>query len=99
MEIEADQRHVSMILKELGIDAGFRGKDQLSVKMTAAELSQVAATAALTGERVRQYRSLAMRIAYLSLDRADLLESARHMASQMKEPREETGVTGLECSE
>eukprot|EP00971_Amphidinium_carterae_P156045 3093763-Amphidinium_carterae.1 len=29
-----------------------------------------------------------MRIAYLSLDRADLLESVRHMASEMKEPRE-----------
>eukprot|EP00971_Amphidinium_carterae_P110315 2185710-Amphidinium_carterae.4 len=29
-----------------------------------------------------------MRIAYLSPDRADLLECARHMASQMKEPRE-----------
>eukprot|EP00971_Amphidinium_carterae_P132215 2619062-Amphidinium_carterae.1 len=29
-----------------------------------------------------------MRIAYLSLDRADLLECVRHMASRMKDPRE-----------
>eukprot|EP00971_Amphidinium_carterae_P048482 955514-Amphidinium_carterae.2 len=56
--------------------------------MPAAELSRVAATAALIGFRVKQHRSLVMRIAYLSLDRADLLESVRHMASQMKEPRE-----------
>eukprot|EP00971_Amphidinium_carterae_P229814 4560347-Amphidinium_carterae.1 len=56
--------------------------------MTVAELNQVAATAALVGSRVKQYRSIVMRIAYLSLDRTDLLESVRHMASQMKEPRE-----------
>eukprot|EP00971_Amphidinium_carterae_P314073 6242561-Amphidinium_carterae.1 len=56
--------------------------------MTAAELSQVAATAALTGSGVKQYQSVVMRIVYLSLDRADLLETVRHMASQMKEPRE-----------
>eukprot|EP00971_Amphidinium_carterae_P302899 6018315-Amphidinium_carterae.1 len=62
MEIEADQRHVSMILKELGMDAGFRGKDQPSVKWTAAELLQAAGTPALKGERVRQYRSIVMRI-------------------------------------
>eukprot|EP00971_Amphidinium_carterae_P089022 1762091-Amphidinium_carterae.1 len=75
MEIEADQRHVGMILRELGLEPGSRGKDVPVVEMTAAELSQVAATAALTGSRVKHYRSLVMRIAYLSLDRADLLES------------------------
>eukprot|EP00971_Amphidinium_carterae_P097626 1931942-Amphidinium_carterae.1 len=67
MGIKADQRHVDMILRELGclgIDAGVRGKYLPSVKMTAAELGQVAATAALTGEKVRKYRSLVMRIAY-----------------------------------
>eukprot|EP00971_Amphidinium_carterae_P277150 5499766-Amphidinium_carterae.4 len=69
--MEADQRHVDMILKVLGIDAGVRGKDLPSVKMSAAEPAQVAATA-LTGEKVRKYRSLVMRIACLSLDRADL---------------------------
>eukprot|EP00971_Amphidinium_carterae_P060562 1198562-Amphidinium_carterae.1 len=85
MEIETNQGHVSMILKELGIDAGVKGKDLPSVKMTAVELGQVAATAALTGEKVWQYQSLLMRIACLSLDRADLLESVRNTLSQMQE--------------
>eukprot|EP00971_Amphidinium_carterae_P194676 3863151-Amphidinium_carterae.1 len=87
MEIEADQRHADVILRELGIDAEVRGKELPSVKMAAAELGQVAAPAALAGETVRKYRSLVMRSAYLSLDRA-LLECVRHMASQMTEPRE-----------
>eukprot|EP00971_Amphidinium_carterae_P262138 5199547-Amphidinium_carterae.1 len=56
MEIEADQRHVDMILKELGVDAGVKGKDLPSVKMSAAELGQVAATPALTGEKGRPVR-------------------------------------------
>eukprot|EP00971_Amphidinium_carterae_P088740 1755939-Amphidinium_carterae.1 len=56
--------------------------------MIVAELNQVAAAAALVGSRIKQYRSIVMRIAYLSLDRADILESVRHMASQMKEPKE-----------
>eukprot|EP00971_Amphidinium_carterae_P097024 1920611-Amphidinium_carterae.1 len=42
----------------------------------------------MTPERVRKYSSLVMRIAYLGLDCADLLECVRHMASKMKEPRE-----------
>eukprot|EP00971_Amphidinium_carterae_P246349 4892931-Amphidinium_carterae.2 len=88
MEIEADQRHVDMILRELGIDAGVRGKYLPSVKMTAVERGQVAATAALTGEKVWKYRSFVMRIAYLSLDRADLLECVRHIPCQINEPRE-----------
>eukprot|EP00971_Amphidinium_carterae_P201460 3997400-Amphidinium_carterae.2 len=50
-------------LRKLGIDAGVRGKYLPSVKMTAAELGPAAATAALTGEKVRKYRSLVMRIA------------------------------------
>eukprot|EP00971_Amphidinium_carterae_P137549 2725978-Amphidinium_carterae.1 len=60
MEIEADQRHVSVILKGLGIDAG------PSVKMTAAEL---------------EYRFLVMRIAYLSLDRAESRLTSPHAFS------------------
>eukprot|EP00971_Amphidinium_carterae_P064556 1279022-Amphidinium_carterae.1 len=47
MEIESDQRHVGMIVRELGLEPGSRGKDVPSIKMTIAELNQVAATAAL----------------------------------------------------
>eukprot|EP00971_Amphidinium_carterae_P023795 469065-Amphidinium_carterae.1 len=49
MEIEADQ---------LGLEAGFGGKDLPSVKQTATELSQVAVSAAMIPDRVRKYRSL-----------------------------------------
>eukprot|EP00971_Amphidinium_carterae_P223330 4431329-Amphidinium_carterae.1 len=89
MEIEADQRHVNMVLRELGLDtSNCKGKDLANVKLTAQELEEIEKTPVLLGDRAKQYRSLAMRIAYLSQDRVDLLESVRHMASRMKDPRE-----------
>eukprot|EP00971_Amphidinium_carterae_P135940 2693676-Amphidinium_carterae.1 len=89
MEIEADQRHVTMVLRELGLDAGHcKGKDLANVKLTAQESEEIDKTPVLLGDRAKQYRSLVMRIAYLSQDRVDLLESVRHMASRMKDPRE-----------
>eukprot|EP00971_Amphidinium_carterae_P254640 5055152-Amphidinium_carterae.1 len=93
--IDCDQRHIAMIWKELELETGAEGKDLPSVKLSAVELGQIAATAAMTPERVRKYRSLVMRIAYLSLARVDLLECVRHMASRMKDPREGRLLNGL----
>eukprot|EP00971_Amphidinium_carterae_P315554 6272137-Amphidinium_carterae.1 len=53
------------------------------------------ATAAMTPERVRKDRSLVMRIAYLSLDRADLLECVRHIQDEgSKRRRLDPGAEG-----
>eukprot|EP00971_Amphidinium_carterae_P216949 4306758-Amphidinium_carterae.1 len=79
MEIATDQRHIAMIWKELGLDERSSSKDLPSVKLLASELNQLAESSAMSGERIRQYRSLVMRIVYLSIYSADLFECVRHM--------------------
>eukprot|EP00971_Amphidinium_carterae_P073557 1454433-Amphidinium_carterae.1 len=52
MEIEADQRHVTMVLRELGLDAGHcKGKDLANVKLTAQELEEIDKTPVLRTPR------------------------------------------------
>ena len=40
----------------------------------------------LTAEEASAYRSIAMRIAYLAMDRPDLLRTSRELAKGLKEP-------------
>eukprot|EP00971_Amphidinium_carterae_P217101 4309811-Amphidinium_carterae.1 len=70
-----------MVLRELGLDINSKGKDlandmaQCQVDSSGtASLEEIAKTPVLLGDRAKQYRSLVMRIAYLSQDRVDLLE-------------------------
>eukprot|EP00971_Amphidinium_carterae_P025457 502466-Amphidinium_carterae.1 len=84
MEIECDQRHIAMMWKELELETGAKGKDLPSVKLSAVELGQIAATAAMTPDRVRKYRSLVMRIAYLSVDRVGATHGVPDEGSQRR---------------
>eukprot|EP00971_Amphidinium_carterae_P338040 6475199-Amphidinium_carterae.1 len=73
VEIESDQRHVSKLWQELGMDPkSTKSRDTPAIKQTAVEAEKAMQSPLLVGKWVTQYRSIVMRIAYLSLDRADL---------------------------
>eukprot|EP00971_Amphidinium_carterae_P034443 677973-Amphidinium_carterae.1 len=58
--------------------------DQRYVAMGLKERRLETGSTVLTAERTRMYRSLVMRIAYLSLDRAYLIACVQHVASRLK---------------
>ena len=80
MEIEPDQRHVDILLREHGLDdSRSKGVDTPRVKKSE---SQVFAGR----EGLRFYHSGAMRISHLGQDRADVQEAAKCLSRRMQSP-------------
>ena len=80
IEMEADPRHVDLVLEQLGLEKGVSVTTPL-VKVKDEDMDKTplgTAEAAL-------YRSIAMRIGYLSMDRPDLLRTVRELAKGLKE--------------
>ena len=69
--IEADSRHAELLIEELGLKNG-KGVETADVKKSVDQQLLEAKAAALPPDMVKKYRSLVMRAAYLSQDRADL---------------------------
>ena len=84
---EADPRHAEMIVKQLGLQDA-KPVVTPSEKMTAQEALAVAEMGTLPAEQSKSYRSLVMRAAYLSLDRADIAETVKSLARDMANPTE-----------
>ena len=83
IEMEADPRHVDLVLEQLGLEKGVSVTTPL-VKVKDEDMDKTplgTAEAAL-------YRSIAMRIGYLSMDRPDLLRIVRELAKGLKEPQQ-----------
>ncbi|CAE7223346.1 GIP [Symbiodinium sp. CCMP2592] len=83
IEMEADPRHVGLVLEQLGLEKGVSVTTPL-VKVKEEDMDKTplgTAEAAL-------YRSIAMRIGYLSMDRPDLLRTVRELAKGLKEPQQ-----------
>ena len=83
IEMEADPRHVDLVLEQLGLEKGVSVTTPL-VKVKEEDMDKTplgTAEAAL-------YRSIAMRIGYLSMDRPDLLRTVRELAKGLKEPQQ-----------
>ena len=83
IEMEADPRHVDLVLEQLGLEKGVSVTTPL-VKVKDEDMDKTplgTAEAAL-------YRSIAMRIGYLSMDRPDLLRTVRELAKGLKEPQQ-----------
>eukprot|EP00439_Symbiodinium_sp_Y106_P005152 s6843_g1.t1 len=81
IEMEADPRHVDLVLEQLGLEKGVSVTTPL-VKVKDEDMDKTplgTAEAAL-------YRSIAMRIGYLPMDRPDLLRTVRELAKGLKEP-------------
>ena len=84
---EADPRHAQLVVKGLELDQG-------GVKSVATPSEKQKGEEAfdehplLDSERASRYRSLTMRAAYLSLDRADISEAVKTLARKMSAPDE-----------
>ena len=86
LDIVPDGRHADMIIKECGLKQGSKG-----VSTPREKQKDEVVMAALRGPRMSpgdatRFRSLTMRLAYLSQDRADLAETSKTLAQRMKEP-------------
>ncbi|CAK0892634.1 unnamed protein product [Prorocentrum cordatum] len=92
-EVEADPRHAEMIVAEMGL-AGEKTKalDAPGLKKEEAEHEERETSPLLTGDAVKQYRSVTMRAAYLSPDRADIGDAVKNLAKYMQSPRQVDAV-------
>ena len=80
IEMEADPRHVDLVLEHLRLTSASPVTTPL-VKSTGDEDETL-----LDKEEASLYRSIAMRIGYLSSDRPDMLRTVRELAKGLKEP-------------
>ena len=87
MEIEPDQRHVDILLREHGLDdSRSKGLDTPRVKKSESQVFAGLESPLLDREGVRLYRSGAVRISYLGQDRADVQEAAKCLSRRMQSP-------------
>ena len=99
MEIEADQKHVPRLLKDLGLIQGNVVKTP-RVKLSATESDAIENSSILEGEQATLFRSGTMRCAYLVQDRADISEAIKCLARQMSKSRTGRSHDALEtCGE
>ncbi|CAE7854404.1 GIP [Symbiodinium necroappetens] len=76
--VEADSRHAELLIEELGLKNG-KGVETADVKKSVDQQLLEAKAAALPPDMVKKYRSLVMRAAYLSQDRADLGQTGANL--------------------
>lgn len=89
LRYEADPRHAEMIVKQLSLDGpGVKPVATPGEKQKGEDALKEFPT--LDPERSKLYRSLVMRAAYLSLDRADLCEAVKTLARSMSSPTEDS---------
>ncbi|CAK9097534.1 Retrovirus-related Pol polyprotein from transposon TNT 1-94 [Includes: Protease [Durusdinium trenchii] len=81
IEMEADPRHVQLVLQQLNLEAATPVATPL-VKTKPGEENDTP----LSTSEAATYRSTAMRLGYLSLDRPDLLRTVRELAKGLEEP-------------
>ena len=86
-ELEADTRHVAaMGLRDLGLEKSTPCATLVAKRPKSEELLLMAGAKPLNAEDTTLYRSVTMRVNYLSLDRPDLSFAAGSLARGMKSP-------------
>lgn len=85
-ELEADTRHVEMVLRDLGLEEASPVATPVARRTKAEELVLLSGAQPLNDADRTLYRSVTMRINYLSLDRPDLSFAAGSLARGMKTP-------------
>ena len=85
LSYEADARHAEYIIKALGLEEG-KSVATPAEKQKADEVSASENLPTLEKEEATLYRSLTMRAAYLSSDRADISEAVKSLARHMQAP-------------
>ena len=82
IELEADPRHVELIVTDLGL----KGSVPVTTPLLKAKASEEVDETPLSDQDASRYRSIAMRIGYLASDRPDLLRSTRELAKGLQHP-------------
>jgi hypothetical protein len=86
-ELEADPRHVQLVHKFLNFNEGTKALASPGTKKTDEEMIKEAGeNTPLDKEKHTLFRSICMRLAYLSADRPDLSFSVKELARKMHEP-------------
>ena len=83
MEYRADDKHVQEITGYFGLESGSKG---LSAAMVKEPVEEGDADEDLQAPQVREYRALAARANYLSLDRPDIQCAAKEICRDMAKP-------------
>ena len=86
MEIEADQKHVLQLLKDLGLTQNNIVKTP-RMKLSASEAETIENSPILDGKQTTTFRRGTMRCAYLAQDRVDISEAIKCLARAMSKPR------------
>ncbi|CAE7686814.1 GIP, partial [Symbiodinium sp. CCMP2456] len=81
IELEADPRHVDIILREIGCEGA-----KVTTALVKERIEEVENAEPLSSEDASWYRSVSMRLAYLSQDRPDLQVLAKELAKGLKSP-------------
>ena len=81
IELEADPRHADIILREVGCEGA-----KVTTALVKERIEEVEGAEPLTSEDASWYRSVSMRLAYLSQDRPDLQVLAKELAKGLKNP-------------
>ena len=81
LEIEADARHAEILMKTFGFDKTTKGCEVPEDKVTQAEMIEGDRQPVLDSKQTSLFRSMVMRMAYMSVDRPDLCHVVRTLAS------------------
>ena len=87
IELGADARHATKLLKEYGLESANDTKTP-GAKKNEAESPEAEDSPLLGPAEVTKFRSAVMRAQYLSLERPDLVEGVKALARNMARPRE-----------
>ena len=93
LEFEGDPRHVEIVLAQLGLTEGSKGKSVPGAKRSGKILDE----RPLTGAKLTTYRSYTMRLLYLSEDFPTLRFAVKECSRKMQSPNEDDYFKLKEC--
>ena len=88
LDIEPDLRHAPLIISESGCNTNTEAVSAPREKLQDKLVLDGRRRPILNRNDATRYRSACMRLSYLTHDRLDLAETAKHLAQRMSEPRE-----------
>ncbi|CAJ1373293.1 unnamed protein product [Effrenium voratum] len=87
LEVEADARHAEILMRSFGFDSKTKGSDIPEDKIRDQDIIVEERSETLDEAQTGEFRSMTMRLAYLSQDRPDVIHASRTLASAMKSPK------------
>ena len=88
LDIEPDLRHAPLLINESGCNTNTKALSTPRERRQDKLVLDGRRSPILKRDEATRYRSTCMRLSYLTHDRLDLAETAKHLAQRMSEPRE-----------